>query len=156
MVLTRSMATTNDVQGEEPPITALKRQVQTLAAVVECLTKQNHDLEEQLCRKNAAPNDQQEDQEGTSTSRKNQEKPKGNHASSKQEKQNLSMPSLTDATPPHIVIEMQAMREQMEVMMNALEGRVSSDLDDLVNRTNSPFTVAVNSFPHPINFACYI
>ena len=28
--------------------------------------------------------------------------------------------------------------------MNALKGRVSSDLDDLVNRTDSPFTAAVN------------
>ena len=35
----------------------------------------------------------------------------------------------------------------MEVMMNALKGRVSSDIDDLVNRTDSPFTTAVNSFP---------
>ena len=39
------------------------------------------------------------------------------------------------------------MKEQMEVMMNALKGRVSSDLDDLVNRTDSPFTAAANSFP---------
>ena len=49
MVLTRSMATTNNVQGDEPPrSTALERQVQTLMATVERLTKQNHDLEEQL------------------------------------------------------------------------------------------------------------
>ena len=39
------------------------------------------------------------------------------------------------------------MKEQMEVMMNALKGRVSSDLNDLVNRTDSPFTTSVNSFP---------
>ena len=39
------------------------------------------------------------------------------------------------------------MKKQMEVMMNALKGRVSSDLDDLVNRTNSLFTVSVNCFP---------
>ena len=45
MVLTRSMATTNDVQ-EEAPTTALERQVRTLAAAVERLTKQNHDLQE--------------------------------------------------------------------------------------------------------------
>ncbi|XP_065622853.1 uncharacterized protein LOC136064710 [Quercus suber] len=62
------------------------------------------------------------------------------------------MPSLTDATPPQIAVEMQAMREQMEVMMNALKGRVFSDLDDLVNRTDSPFTAAVNSFPLPHKF----
>ena len=52
-----------------------------------------------------------------------------------------------DATPPPIVAEIQAMKEQMEVMMNALNGRVSSDLDDLVNRTDSPFTASVSSFP---------
>ena len=46
-MLTRSMATTNDIQ-EEPPTTALEKQVKTLAAAVERLTKQNHDLEEQL------------------------------------------------------------------------------------------------------------
>ena len=40
----------------------------------------------------------------------------------------------------------------MEVMMNALKGRVSSDLDDLVNRTDSPFTAAVNFFPLPHKF----
>ena len=49
MVLTRSMATTNNIQGDEPPrSTTLERQVQTLMAVVERLTKQNHDLKEQL------------------------------------------------------------------------------------------------------------
>ena len=36
--------------------------------------------------------------------------------------------------------------------MNALKGRVSSDLDDLVNRTDSPFTTAVNFFPLPHKF----
>ena len=45
MVLTCSMATNND-NGEEPRITTLERQVQTLVVVVECLTKQNHDLKE--------------------------------------------------------------------------------------------------------------
>ena len=40
----------------------------------------------------------------------------------------------------------------MEVMMNALKGRVSSDLDDLVNQTDSPFTTSVNSFPLPSKF----
>ena len=39
---------------------------------------------------------------------------------------------------------MQAMKEQMEVMMNALKGRV--------NRIDSPFTAPVNSFPLPSKF----
>ena len=44
------------------------------------------------------------------------------------------------------------MKEQMEVMMNALKGQVSNDLDDLVNRTDSLFTTSVNSFPLPQKF----
>ena len=40
------MVTTNNTQGDEPRPTALERQVQTLTAVVERLTKQNNDLEE--------------------------------------------------------------------------------------------------------------
>ena len=47
---------------------------------------------------------------------------------------------------------MQAMKEQMEVMMNVLKGRVLSDLNDLVNRTDSPFTATVNSYPLPSKF----
>ena len=35
----------------------------------------------------------------------------------------------------------------MDLMMNTLRGGVSSDLDDLVHRTDSPFTTSVNSFP---------
>ena len=57
-----------------------------------------------------------------------------------------------DATPPPVFVEIQAMKEQMEVMMNALKGRVSSNLDDLVNRTDSLFTAAINSFPLPYKF----
>ena len=57
-MLTRSMATTNDIQEEEPPTTSLEKQVKTLAAAVERLTKKNRDLEEQLRQKNAAPDNQ--------------------------------------------------------------------------------------------------
>ena len=39
------------------------------------------------------------------------------------------------------------MKERMDLMTNALKGRVSNDLDDLVHRTDSPFTTSVNSFP---------
>ena len=55
-------------------------------------------------------------------------------------------------TPPIVAAEIQAIKEQMEVMMNALKGRMSSDLDDLVNWTDSPFTASVNSFPLPHKF----
>ena len=63
MVLTHSMATTNNDQGDESPrSTALERQVQTLLAAVERLTKQNHDLEEQLRQRDAGHNVQEESQ----------------------------------------------------------------------------------------------
>ena len=62
------------------------------------------------------------------------------------------MPSLTDTAPPPIFAEMQAMKEQVEVMMNALKGHVFNDLDDLVNKTDSPFTIPVNSCPLPQKF----
>ena len=61
MVLAHLMATTNNIQRNEPYTTSLKRQVQTLATAVERLTKQNHDLEEQLRQKNAELNTQEGD-----------------------------------------------------------------------------------------------
>ena len=47
----------------------------------------------------------------------------------------MSCLSVTNTVPSHIVAEMQIMKEQMDFMMNALRGRVSSDLDDLVHLT---------------------
>ena len=44
------------------------------------------------------------------------------------------------------------MNEQMDFMMNALRGRVSSDLNKLVHRTDLPFTAPVTSFPLPPKF----
>ena len=79
------MATTNNVQGDKPRTTALERQVQTLATVVEHLTKQNHDLEEQLRQKNARLNTQEKDQEGTNAERRDQEGPEGSNAPSRPE-----------------------------------------------------------------------
>ena len=64
----------------------------------------------------------------------------------------MSRPFVTDMAAPHIVAEMQAMKEQIDVMMNAFKGWVSSDLDDLVHRTDSPFIASVNSFPLPPKF----
>ena len=152
MVLMRSMATTNNVQGDEPPrSTALERQVQTLMAAVEHLTKQNHDLEEQLCQRDVG-HDVHEENRGDSSERGGPERPEGSNEPSRLEWWNLSMPSLMDTAPPPIFAEMQAMKEQMEVMMNALKGRVSSDLDNLVNKTDSPLTIPVNSCPLPQKF----
>ena len=100
---------------------------------VEYLTKQNHDLEEQMRQKNVGLNTLEEDQEGTNVERRDQEGPEGNNAPSRPERQDTSHPSIMDTAPPHIVTEMQMMKEWMNFMMNALRGWVSSDLDDLVH-----------------------
>ena len=54
--------------------------------------------------------------------------------------------------PPYMVAEMQMVKERMDFMMNALKGRVSSDLDEIVHRMDSPFTASITSFPLPPKF----
>ena len=103
MVLTHSMATTTNCQSDEPRIAALKRQVQTHAVVVEHPTKQNHDLEKQLCQKNIGLNTQEEDQKGISAERKDQEGP---------ERQDTNRLSTADIAPPHIVTEIQMIKDE--------------------------------------------
>ena len=76
---------------------------------------------------------QEEDQEGISTERRNQERPEGSNAPSRPERQDISRPSVTDTVPPHIVAKMQMIKERMDFMMNALRGRVSTDLNDLAH-----------------------
>ena len=93
-----------------------------LATAMERLTKRNRDLEEQLNQKNAAPNNQGVDQEGTSTERRNQEGPQASNAPTRPERRETSLPSLADTALSPIIAEMQAIKEQMEVMMNALKG----------------------------------
>ena len=44
------------------------------------------------------------------------------------------------------------MKEKMDMMMSDMRGRVSTSLDELVHRTNSPFTVPITSFPLPTKF----
>ena len=64
----------------------------------------------------------------------------------------MSHPLAVDTAPPHMVAKMQIMKERMDFTMNAVKGLVSSDLDDLVHRTDSPFTMSVTSFPLPPKF----
>ena len=64
----------------------------------------------------------------------------------------MSHPFAADMAPPHMVAEMQMMKERMDFMMNALRGRVPSDLNDLVHRIDSPFITSVTLFPLPPKF----
>ena len=51
-----------------------------------------------------------------------------------------------------MVAEMQMMKERMDFMMNALKGQVSSDLNELVHRTDLPFIAPVTLFSLPLKF----
>ena len=112
MVLICSKATTNNNQGDEPRTIAHERQVQTLATAVERLIKKNHDLEEQLHQRNAGPNTQEEDQEGTNAERRDQVGLEGSNAPSRQERQDTSHPSTANTAPLYVVTEMQIMKDE--------------------------------------------
>ena len=47
---------------------------------------------------------------------------------------------------------MQMMKERMDFMMNSLRRQVSTNLDDLVHRTDLPFTASITSFLLPLKF----
>ena len=51
-----------------------------------------------------------------------------------------------------MVQEMQMIKEKMDMMMNAMKDHMSTSLDELVHRTDSPFTALVTSFPLPTKF----
>ena len=48
--------------------------------------------------------------------------------------------------------DMQIMKEKMDMMMNAMRGWVSTNLDKLVHQTDSSFTTDVTSFLPPAKF----
>ena len=54
---------------------------------------------------------QEKDQESTSTEQRNQKGPKSSNAPSRPEQQDMSRPSITNMALPHIVAEMQMMKE---------------------------------------------
>ena len=70
------MATTNNVQEDEPRMTALEKQVQILTTAVD--QWQNQVLEEQLYRKTS--NNIAEDLEDSSVERRDREGPEGSNA----------------------------------------------------------------------------
>ena len=76
------MVTTNNVQEDEPRLTALEKQVQILTVAVERLTKQNQVLEEQL-RWKTGHDIPEEDLEDNSAKRRDREGPEGSNAPSR-------------------------------------------------------------------------
>ena len=77
--------------------------MQILTVAVERLTKQNQVLEEQLHRKTG--HNIAKDLEDSSAERRDREGPEDSNAPSRLERQNVSIPSFMDATPPPVVAE---------------------------------------------------
>ena len=66
---------------------------------------------------------------------------------SRRDQQDTSHPSELEVGALRMTQKMQTMKEKMDMMMNVLKGRVSTNLDELVHHTNSPFTAPVTSIP---------
>ena len=73
---------------------------------MERLTRQNHDLEEQLRQWDAEPNSHGEEQEGISIEKRDREGPEGSNAPSRQEQQDTNRPSIAETAPLHIGLSM--------------------------------------------------
>ena len=58
-----------------------------------------------------------------------------------------SRPLEMEASALHMAQGMQMMKEKMDMMMIAMRGRVSTNLDELVHWKDSTFTAQVTSFP---------
>ncbi|XP_075655046.1 uncharacterized protein LOC142625244 [Castanea sativa] len=74
------------------------------------------------------------------------------NAISRRNQQDTSCPSEPKIGALRMAQEMQTMKEKMDMMMNAIKGWVSTSLDELVHRIDSPFTALVTSFPLPAKF----
>ena len=78
--------------------------------------------------------------------RQEKEDPEESNAASKWDQQeDLDHPFKLESGVLLMAQDMQMMKEKMDMMMNAMKGWVSTNLDELVHQTNSPFTAQVTS-----------
>ena len=69
------------------------------------------------------------------------------NAVSKRHQQDTSRPFELEFDVLCLVQKMQTMKEKMDMMISALRGQVSTNFDELVQQTDSPFTAHMTSFP---------
>ena len=103
---------------------ALAVQVQSLAAMVEELTKQNQEMRQQLQQEENRTDVNGDDSNGRRTS-----------------------------TPEEMNSDLlREMRKEMDELRNAIREKTDQSLDRIVRKTDSPFTVAVQECPVPSKF----
>ena len=106
---------------------ALALQIQSLAATVEELTRQNQEMRQRL---------QQEDNR--------MEINRNNDGDSHRRRTSTPKEANSDL--------LKEMRKEMEELRNAIKGKTDQSLDRIVRKTDSPFTLAVQEFPVPSKF----
>ena len=127
--------------------------MQVLTVAVERLTRQNQVLEKQLHRK--AGNNIAEDLGDSSAERRDRDGPEGSNTPSRLERRNVSIPSLVDVTLPPVFAKMQAMKEQMEVMMNASKDEYPAILT-ISSTALIPHSLPLSTLsPCHTNFTCH-
>uniref|UniRef100_A0A2N9GFR2 Uncharacterized protein n=1 Tax=Fagus sylvatica TaxID=28930 RepID=A0A2N9GFR2_FAGSY len=125
MVRTRSMeihAQALPSSSQSLEVAAMEKQVRDLTANLQELTRQNQEQQQE----------QRQEQEGET----------------KGENTRITMEDSSAKWEQ----EIKAMRAQMGEMKDKFKGRAAKNIDDLVQRTDSPFTKTVISFPLPSKF----
>ena len=111
--------------------------VQSMAAAMAELTHQNQELTKEL-------NSRRQHREGNTKGRTQSQEDKRNVEPESQSK------GTTSRRVPHLEKEMDQMRKVMDEMRENM--RRENLVEDLVHRTNSPFTALINDHPLPQKF----
>ena len=152
MVQTRSRATSPSHQGsrnalnnphhdrQSAPImqTSSAQHMQSMAAAMAELTRQNQELRMEINLRRQA----------------REERERGGQTQNHDDRENIEIGSqlrgTTSRTVPHLKEEMDQMKKVMEEMKENM--RMANLIEDLVHRTDSPFTASINGHPLPPKF----
>ena len=111
--------------------------MQSMAAAMAELTRQNQELTKEL-------NSKRQHHEGNTEG----------HTQSQEDRRNAEPESQSRGTTsrrvPHLEKKMNRMRKVMDEMRENM--RRANPVEDLVHRTDSPFTAFINSYPLPLKF----
>ena len=110
-----------------PDLAALALQIQSLAATVEELTKQNQEMRQRLQQEDNRIETNRDDDEDRQRRRTNTPKEANSNF-------------------------LREMRKEMDELRNAIKGKMDQSLDRIVKKTDSPFTVAFQECPVPSKF----
>jgi chromosome segregation ATPase len=144
--------------SQSPEVAAMEKQVRDLTTNLQELTRQNQVLNQKLLQRETEKG--KEKDKGKSKERGDAES-RQECQQEQQQEQRQEQEGETKGENTRMTVEessakweqeMKAMRVQMGEMKDEFKGRAAKNLDDLVHRTDSPFTKTVISFPLPSKF----